>query len=77
MSDYQTYQRLSLMRMSIAAIRRQMNEQLDAMDAELAAMIPEDQFRKRSYTIDEMRSQIAAVLHKPNTTVKNRKPHAQ
>jgi len=70
-----TYQRLSLMRMSLVAFRRQVNEQLDAMDSEIAAMIPEDKVKHGTkHTAAQMRASLYALMPK---TIKHRKVHVQ
>jgi len=63
------------MRMSLVAFRRQVNEQLDAMDSEIAAMIPEDKVKHgRKHTVAEMRASLDALMPK---TIKHRKVHVQ
>ena len=41
-NEKEIYQRLNLLRMSISTIRRQMNDQLDILDMEIAGLIPEE-----------------------------------
>ena len=63
------------MRMSLDAFRRQVNEQLDAMDSEIAAMIPEDKVKHGTkHTAAQMRASLYALMPK---TIKHRKVHVQ
>ena len=58
-------QKLILLKLSIAAIRRQVNERLDALDMEITRLIPEEEGRgRRKPTLQEMRDEIdKACLH--------------
>ena len=67
------YQKLSLMRMNLVTIRRQLNNQLDTMDAELETMIPEDQVRYgRKHTVAEMRASLYALMPNKKTHKKGK-----
>ena len=49
-------QRLILLRMSVEAIRRQINERLDALEMEITRLLPEEEGRgRRKPTLEEMR----------------------
>jgi len=71
--DDDIYQRLNLLRMRLQEIRRQMNEQLDAMDAEIAAIIPEDKIKyRRKHTVAEMRASLYALMPNKKTHKKGK-----
>ena len=65
------YQKLSLVLMSVDAIRKQVNEQLDALYMEIASLLPEEEGRGRhKYTLEEMNQMISDACthrHGPST----------
>ena len=63
MKEKEIYQRLDLLRMSLATFRQRINADIDTFEMEITQLIPEEEGRRRrKYTPEESRQRISDIF---------------